>query len=191
MKMIMFKKRMKSAVILALAMMCFLAAAPDVRAESHKEMTGVVSKMLINATPQEIFRAIHDYRYSDSTKRSVLEEKKGRCIIKEKFAGLPILGDVDCTYEEVETPYSRIDYQMVNSDKLTVFEGNWILSPVEGTNTTLVKLTSYIDSGLTIPAKDFLTHLSAHQDLHKRLSYVKKQAESIELKREEDEPKKS
>src|SRR5262249_38323944 len=117
-------------------------------------------------------------------KRSVIEEKKGRCVIKETFKGLPILGDVDCTYEENEVPYSRIDYQLINSDKLKIFEGNWILTPVD-TDNTLVKLTSYIDSGLNVPAKDFLQHLSAHQDIHRRLAFVKKIAEGEEVKREE------
>lgn len=168
----------KRSIVFALALICVLISARDARAESHKELTGVVSKMLINASPEVIFRAIRDYRHCDSAKRTVVEEKKNRSIVKEKFGNLPVLGDVECTYEEIETPYTRIDFQLVTSDKLKVFEGNWILQPVEGTNSTLVKLTSYIDSGLSIPAKDFLQHLTAHQDIHKRLTYVKKEAEA-------------
>lgn len=173
---------MKRSLVLALTMMCMLATTSEALAESHKEMTGVVSKMLINASPEVIFRAIRDYRHCDADKRVVVEEKKNRSIIKEKFGGLPVLGDVECTYEEIETPYTRVDFQLVTSDKLKVFEGNWVLQPVEGTNSTLVKLTSYIDSGLSIPAKDFLQHLTAHQDIHKRLAYVKKDAEAEQQK---------
>ncbi len=175
---------MKRSLVLALALMCMFATTREARAESHKEMTGVVSKMLINASPEVIFRAIRDYRHCDAAKRVVVEEKKNRSIIKEKFGGLPVLGDVECTYEEIETPYTRIDFQLVTSDKLKVFEGNWVLQPVEGTNSTLVKLTSYIDSGLSIPAKDFLQHLTAHQDIHRRLAYVKKDAEAEQQKLE-------
>ncbi|MDZ4835583.1 MAG: SRPBCC family protein [Candidatus Melainabacteria bacterium] len=182
MNLLIAKNRMRSMLVLPLVLILSMAIAPSVRAESHKELTGVVSKMLINASPEEIFRAVRDYRYSDTTKRSVIEEKKGRSIIKEKFASMPILGDVECTYEEIETPYTRIDFQMVTSNKLKVFEGNWILTPVEGTKSTLVKLTTYIDSGLTIPAKDFLQHLTAHQDIHRRLAFVKKAAEDAQTK---------
>lgn len=183
MSLLLFRNRMRCSLPLVLVMVCLLIA-PAARAESHKEMTGVVSKMLVNASPEEIFSAIRDYRYCDANKRVVVEEKKNRSIIKEKFGGLPVLGDVECTYEEIETPYTRVDFQMVTSDKLKVFEGNWVLQPVEGTNSTLVKLTSYIDSGLSIPAKDFLQHLTAHEDIHKRLAYVKKVAESQEQKHE-------
>ncbi len=182
-------ERMKSALVLSFVMICFVSIASSSQAETHKEMTGVVSKVVINATPEEIFRAIRAYHHSDASKRSVVEEKKGRTIVREKFAGLPVLGDVDCTYEEVETPYTRVDYQLVNSNKLKVFEGNWILQPVEGTKTTLVKLTSYIDSGLSIPAKDFLQHLTAHQDIHKRLAFVKKTAELEQAKHDAEEKK--
>ncbi|MBX9667465.1 MAG: hypothetical protein K2X93_07590 [Candidatus Obscuribacterales bacterium] len=156
-------------------------------AESHTEMTGVVSKMLIKATPQEVFDAIRQYRHCDSRKRSVIEESNGRATIKEKFAGLPILGDVECTYEETEIPYSRVEYQLVSSDKLKIFEGNWILTPVsEGdSKSTMVRLTSYVDSNVQVPAKDFLQHLSAHEDIHKRLAFVKKVAEHEDLQREQ------
>lgn len=180
MALLMLINKVRWSLVLVLATLCLLVTSPEAMAESHKELTGVVSKILINAPPDEIFRAIRKYRYCDAAKREVVEEKKNRSIIKEKFGSMPILGDVECTYEEVEIPYTRIDFQLVTSDKLKVFEGNWLLSPVEGTNSTLVKLTSYIDSGLSVPAKDFLQHLSAHQDIHKRLSYVKKEAELLE-----------
>ncbi len=157
------------------------------QAESHRDMTGVVSKIFVRATPEEVFDAIRLYRHSDSEKRSVIEEGNGRATIKEKFAGLPILGDVDCTYEEVETPYSRIEYQLISSEKLKIFEGNWTLTPVsEGDSKgTLVRLTSYVDSNVQVPAKDFLQHISAHEDIHKRLVYVKRMAEREDLEKKE------
>lgn len=170
---------------------CASGFAAELRAESHKELTGVVSKMVIHATPEEVFQAIRSYRRSDATRRSVVEERNGRCTVKESFPGLPVLGDVACTYEETEIPYSRIDYQMVTSDKLKVFEGSWQLTPVEGkSKATLVKLTSYVDSGAKLPAKDFLQHLSAHQDIHRRLAFVKKIAEGKEASKERAEESK-
>lgn len=190
MNLLVLKNRMRCNLILLMMLVSSVVFASEASAESHKELTGVVSKMLVNATPEEIFRAIKKYRYCDAAKRVVVEEKKNRSIIKEKFGAMPILGDVECVYEEIETPYTRIDFQLVTSDKLKVFEGNWILQPVEGTNSTLVKLTSYLDSGLTIPAKDFLQHLTAHQDIHKRLAYVKKEAELAQKKQESNEGEK-
>jgi hypothetical protein len=187
MSLLVLKSQMRCNLILLLMMSIISAiVAPEARAESQKELTGVVSKMLIKAAPEQIFRAIKRYRYCDAAKRTVVEEKGNRSIIKEKFGGMPILGDVVCTYEEIETPYTRVDFQLVTSEKLKVFEGNWILQPVEGTNSTLVKLTSYLDSGLSVPAKDFLQHLTEHQDIHKRLAYVKKEAELEQQKLESE-----
>jgi hypothetical protein len=171
------KDGLKVFCALALSMTASIFFATGTNAESHKELTGVVSKALIKATPEEVFDAIRSYRKSDAEKRTVVEEKKGHSIIKEKFPAVPVLGDVDCTYEETEVPYSRIDYQMISSNKLKIFEGNWQLTPVGDGKSTLVKLTSYVDSEANLPAKDFLQHLSTHQDIHKRMSFVKKLAE--------------
>jgi len=164
--------------ILALTFSTFVWSASNLRAETHKPMTGVTSECLIKATPEEVFEAIKTYRRADAAKRTVLEEKKNKAIIKEKFPAVPVLGDVSCTYEETEVPYTRIDFQLINSDKLKVFEGNWQLSPVNDGKQTLVRLTSYVDSDVNVPAKDFLQHIQTHEDIHKRMAFVKKIAET-------------
>lgn len=146
-------------------------------AESTKSMTGVVSKELVDATPEEVFRAIRSYRRSDASKRSVVEEKTGEATIHEQFSDIPILGQVECTYVEKEVPYSRIDYKMLTSEKLKVFEGCWQLTPMSDGKQTLVRLMSYLNTDINVPMKEFLTHLSMHSDIHKRLSFVKEQAE--------------
>jgi hypothetical protein len=95
-----------------------------------------------------------------------------------------MLGDVECTYQETEEPYSRIDFQLLSSNKLKIFEGNWQISPMGDGKTTLVKLTSFLDSEANVPGKDFLQHLQTHQDIHKRLNYVKRIAEGEEREEE-------
>lgn len=161
-------------------------------AESTRTMTGVVSKELVKATPEEVFRAIRTYRRSDAAKRSVVEEKTGEATIHEMFSDVPILGQVECTYVEKEVPYSRIDYKMINSQKLKVFEGCWQLTPMEDGKETLVRLMSYLNTDLNVPMKEFLQHLSMHNDIHKRLSFVKEQAEKYskedQAKASKDDP---
>ena len=176
---------------MTLSVTASLVMAAGLRAESHKELTGVVSKVVIKATPKEVFEAIRSYRKAEPLKRKVLEEKKNCSTIKETFPGVPILGDVECTYQETEEPYSRIDFQLLSSNKLKVFEGNWQISPLGDGKTTLVKLTSFLDSDADLPAKDFLQHLQTHQDIHKRLSFVKKLAEDEERAKEAKSAKES
>lgn len=164
----------------ALSATTSISMANSLHAESHQELTGVVSKVIVKATPKEVFDAIRTYRKSEPLTRKVIEEKKNCTTIKETFPAVPVLGDVECTYQETEEPYSRIDFQLLSSNKLKVFEGNWQISPVGDGKTTLVKLTSFLDSNANLPAKEFLQHLQTHQDIHKRLTFVKKIAEGEE-----------
>ncbi len=168
----------------ALSATVSISTAGMLRAESHKEMTGVVSKVIVKATPKEVFDAIRTYRKAEPLKRKVLEEQKNCTTIKETFPSVPVLGDVECTYKETEEPYSRIDFQLLSSNKLKIFEGNWQISPVGDGKTTLVKLTSFLDSEANVPGKDFLQHLQTHQDIHRRLNYVKRIAEGEEREEE-------
>lgn len=177
------KNGTRTGLTFGLTLVAAICMAGELRAETHKDMTGVVSKIVIKATPEEVFSAIKTYRKSEPLKRKIIEEAKGRSTIKETFAQVPVLGDVDCTYQEIEEPYTRIDFQMISSNKLKVFEGNWQLTPINDGKSTLVKLTSFVDSDANMPAKDFLQHLSTHQDIHKRLTFVKKLAESEDQQR--------
>lgn len=176
----------KYALLLSLLTAAFLVPtlAPASRAETSREMTGVVSKVLVKASPEEVFDAIRRYRHSDAKMRTVVKEEKEKAIIDEKFKGLPILGDVECQYEEIEVPYTRVEFHLVKSEKLKVFEGSWIVTGMNDNKESLVRITSYLDTFIQCPGKDFLTHMSVHSDLHRRLDFVKKVAEAEEAKTE-------
>lgn len=148
-------------------------------ADTPRGMTGVVSKELVNASPEQVFQAIRNYRKSDTAKRQIVSEKTGEAVIHEFFPDVPVLGHVDCTYIEKEVPYSRIDYKLVTSEKLKVFEGCWTLTPMDGGKETLVRLMSYLNTDVNVPFKDFLTHIQMHNDIHKRLEFVKENAEKL------------
>jgi hypothetical protein len=132
----------------------------------------------VNASPEAIFRAIRSYRSADPENRTVKSEADGKAIIEEKFGGVPIVGHSMITYEETEVPFERIDYTLVHGDKLSKFEGAWVLTPSSDGKSTNVDLIADLDIALVFPFKDQILNAQADQDMQRRLDYVKEMAEN-------------
>ncbi len=131
----------------------------------------------INAPVEKVWNAILSYRSSDSSKRSILSCDGNKAVIAEKFGNVPIIGASRVVYEEVEKPFDRIDYSLVESDSLSRFEGSWVLNQGADGHTYLV-LTNTSDSHLPIPFKEAFLKTEAEKDMDGRLRYVKQKAES-------------
>jgi len=130
----------------------------------------------VNASPQAVWDAIISYRTSEPSARSVISQEGPKTVVEEEFGGLPMVGSSKVVYEETETPFSRIDFRLVRGDKLSVFEGAWVIRPNGGT--TDVDLTANLDIELQFPFKDQILNSQAEKDMDKRLQYIKQRAES-------------
>ena len=136
---------------------------------------GISNSIVINAKPQFVYKAIQKAR-SASGKRLV-SYKDNQAIIEEHFDGLPLIGSAKCIYKENETSPTRIDYSLIESDKLSKFEGAWILSPQADGKTT-VTLTSDTECGLKLPFADRLCTQSSIKRVEKRLHEIAGAAEA-------------
>lgn len=137
---------------------------------------GVSNSLVVNAKPQVVFKAIQKAR-SASGARKLISYKNNQAIIEELFDGLPLIGSAKCTYQEFEASPTRIDYSMIESDKLSKFEGSWILQQQEDGKTS-VTLTSTTECGIKLPFADKLTTQSAVRRVERRLHEIAAAAEA-------------
>jgi hypothetical protein len=129
----------------------------------------------VNASQQAVWDAIISYRTSDPAARTVRSQNGEKTVIEEEFGGLPLVGSSTVVYEETETPIEQINFRLIQGDKLSAFDGAWILRS-NGTLTE-VELSANLDVDLEFPFKDQILNAQADKDMDKRLQYVKRIAE--------------
>lgn len=135
-------------------------------------------KIVINATPEVVFEVLRALRHT-SDKQRQLESFDGKvAIIKEELEGVPVLGKVSCVWQEVEQPFSRIDFKMLSSTKFKESYGCFVLTPGNNGSTTTLELDVFLDAGLNIPFAAEITKKSTASDSRHRLEKVKRMAES-------------
>jgi hypothetical protein len=146
-------------------------------AEAAKCFKGVSAKTTVNCDPEHAWHAIRSLRNEDPQDVKTISQSPAEDILEETFDDLPVIGKATCRYKETYKPYERIDYSLINSDHFKAFEGSWVLTPTrEGQ--TIVELSSYIDTGLTIPFAHQITNMATMHNVRRRLEEVKKVAES-------------
>lgn len=133
----------------------------------------------IDASQQAVWKAIVSYRESQPHRRRVISADGERAVIEESFTGLPMVGDSRVVYEEIETPFDRIEFRMLEAEHLSKFQGAWIVTKDSSANSkTSIELTAEFDIDLQLPFKDTILNQLADMDMAKRISYVKKTAET-------------
>jgi len=137
---------------------------------------GVSNSITVNAKPQCVYHAIQKARTTTGSRRLV-SYKNNQAIIEEFFDGLPLIGSAKCLYQENETSPTRIDYTMIESDKLSRFEGAWILTP-QADGKTAVTLTSNTACAIKLPFVDKLATQSAIRRVERRLHEIATAAEA-------------
>lgn len=135
----------------------------------------VSEKIVIKAPAEIVFEAIRKQRSSGS--RSLESYDGTRAVVKEHLEGVPVLGNVECVWEELEQPFARIDFKMLSSSKFKESHGAFILSPSGDGKSTTVELQAHMDAGLNIPFAAELTKQSTSKDSKLRLEKIKKVAE--------------
>lgn len=148
-------------------------------ANPPKGFKGVASHLVVNARPQTIYEQIRALRHGEASGVKEISKTDSEAVLEEHFQNLPIIGKAKCIYVEKYTPWSRIDYHMIESDKFKAFEGSWQLTPQDD-NSVLVELCSFVDTGLPIPFGRQITNTQTMKDIKDRLQLVKKKAEASE-----------
>ena len=139
----------------------------------------VISSVRISASPEIVWKAIHDERSHDpdiAYSKVLSKETENETLIEQKFQVVPILGTAVCKMKNIEIPFKRIDYWLVGSDHFKALEGSWILTPEAG-NSTNLELSSFIDMGIPIPVPKIFAEKMARARIEKRLANVKRAAE--------------
>jgi Polyketide cyclase / dehydrase and lipid transport len=144
---------------------------PSYAAENAGEQM-VSQRAVLDAPVNVVWNALRKERMNDPQHRQVLSSGGGDYVIKERFEHLPVVGDATCTYKEHEVPMSKLQYQMVASDKLKAFEGVWELTPHAG-NKTVLQLSSRIDTGISMPFCRQITRDATMKSIDKRLTDIK------------------
>jgi hypothetical protein len=163
----------KAALVVAL----LVSGVTSVEAKEHE---AVGSKIVINAPAEVVFEAIRKQRNSTEQHRHLESFDGHKAVIKENMENVPIYGKVECTWEETEDPYKRIDYKLVTSNKFKGGFGSWVLTPGPDGKSTTLEFTSYTDSGLMVPFAGTLTKNESMKTAKTRLDHIKEVSEAME-----------
>lgn len=136
----------------------------------------VSAKIEVHACAETVIDAIHHLRQDEPLGVKMLSHSGHESTIEETFEGLPIVGRAKCVYKEEYSPH-RVDFHMVESDKLKAFDGWWKLTPIS-TDITEVELATGVDTGLRVPFARQITNASTLRSIHKQLEDMKRSAES-------------
>lgn len=131
----------------------------------------------VKAPQNEVWEALLSYRTADPSKRKVISTEGAKTVMEEEFPGVPVVGSTRIVYSEIETPFERIDFQLVESKQVSVFEGAVTLAASKDGKSTVVEITSTLDTALPLPFKDQVLSSQAAKDIDKRLEYLRKKAE--------------
>lgn len=146
-----------------------------VKAETASRVSVAV---VVNAPAQSVWNAIRSPDLPVDH-RKVISVGDRQAVVEETFDNLPMLHSSTCIIKEVETPYSRIDYTMVKSDKLKSLTGAWIITPLKD-GRTAVELESSLDPGIHMPFAHKFADDVAMKICRQRLAIVKEVAESTQ-----------
>lgn len=139
----------------------------------------VSEKIVINATPEQIFEAIRKCRDSGDHKRQLQSYDGTVAVVKEELEGVPVYGKVECVWQETENPFTRIDFKMLSSTKFKASHGAWVLTPSADGKSTTLELQAHMDAGLSVPFASEITKMSTSRDSKARLEIIKKVAEAL------------
>ncbi len=158
-----------------LATACNLGLAAATSAATEKSGACVECKIL--ATPDVAYQALRSMREESPEGCKVLSTGPCESVIEEIFDGLPIIGQATCVYKETYEPSKTVHFQMIRSDKLKAFEGDWTFEACDNGQHTMARLRSFIDTGLKVPFAKQLTQAASSNELKLQLAEVKKSAE--------------
>lgn len=167
----------------SLAVLALASNALPVEAGDHKgEHHGVVVQTKVHAPLKVTYDALRNLRTDEPDGTRIISSNDGECVVEEIFEKLPVIGTTTCVYKETYEAPNKVAFKMIRSDKLKAFEGEWTLTEVDNGKATLVKLQSYVDTGLKIPFAKQLTAATSHGEVKDHVETLKRHAELRERK---------
>lgn len=163
-----FKTALSALVVLSLASPCLAKSKP------------VTESVKIDANAESVFQALQGYRNSNVYHRKLVSYDGKNAVVDEQLEGVPVLGNVHCTWEEKEVPNKRIDYTMLKSDKFVSGCGSYVIVP-SGTDSVVLELSTEVDSGVKIPFAREIGAAAAHKDMKARLQAIKRLSETSRI----------
>lgn len=140
----------------------------------------VTETVKIDASPEAVFQALQGYRNSNVYHRKLVSYDGKSAVVDEQLEGVPVLGNVRCTWVEKEVPYQRIDYTMMKSDKFVSGSGSYVIVP-NGAESVTLELSTQVDSGVKIPFANEIGAAAAHKDMKARLQAIKRLSETARI----------
>jgi hypothetical protein len=139
----------------------------------------VKGHVLINAPASVVWYSVHEERKADPdiAYSKILEQNNNELTLEQRFVLIPMLDSSTCVMKNTEIPMQRIDYHLLKSDHLKAMEGSWVLTPSLDGKSTLLELSTHIDTGLPIP--HFFVNNAIAKKVERRLHHVKAMAEKI------------
>jgi hypothetical protein len=142
------------------------------------ESTGLVTaKQVVDVPAKYVFEAVRRVRAFPG---HTLQSYDGKnAVVKENWTGLPIIGDAVCVYEENEISPFQIDYHLLNSDKITKFQGSWTFQPADGGKKTVVSLSTATEANIKLPFAQMITQHNALKRAAARIKEVAAEAAQL------------
>jgi ribosome-associated toxin RatA of RatAB toxin-antitoxin module len=144
-----------------------------------------VSKIVVHAKPENVWKVLTDYKNACSVfpqlrKCETIDEKGSTKVLKHKIQPSGLAG---CTYEYVlevrETAPRTLEWHRISGDFKSV-DGFWKLEPTNSGHDTLVTYSSYVNGGVFIP--QFMIKRQSKIDMPNVLSNLKSESEGNALR---------
>lgn len=155
-----------------------LNALPVDAAEHH----GVSHQIKVHAPIKVTYDALRNLRAAEPDGTKVISSNETETIVEETFEKLPVIGQAVCVYKETYQSPHKVSYKMIRSDKLKAFEGEWTLTEVDDGKATMVKLNSFVDTGLKVPFAKQITQMASSGEVKEHVETLKKYAEQQDKK---------
>ncbi|MBY0357554.1 MAG: SRPBCC family protein [Candidatus Obscuribacterales bacterium] len=146
--------------------------------QGHKMLT---IKIVINASPQVVWQAIREAREDDPDVQysKITQISETQRILEQKYVALPVVGSTTCVIKVEESSGRRVDYKLMQSDRLAEFDGSWVLTPIQEQRATVLEISNHIRLKFPLPQK--IVDIFASKKLKTRAEFVKRQAEAAQL----------
>ncbi len=129
-------------MISAIALSCW---APHCAAQAGKG--GVSSSTVINAPKEAIWGVLSIGGHFDDNIQSITGNEARA---EQKFRYIPFLGTLTILVKATAIPMEQIEFNMMQSDKMKAFSGQWRIVPIDDCHTRL-HLIMNVDPGLPVP----------------------------------------
>jgi ribosome-associated toxin RatA of RatAB toxin-antitoxin module len=154
------------------------ASPPDVTEEVINGKAFSVSKIVVHARPEQVFRVLTDYAnaprvFPQLKKCQVVEDHGATKILHHKVAPSGLPGTYEYQLEVKEVEGKSLEWHRISGDFKAV-DGFWKLEPIDG-GFTQVTYSTYVNGGMFIP--QMLIKHQCRVDMPNVMAHLKTESE--------------